>query len=720
MPASSRVFVWQWVASCEVGAWWPRPLQADWLPMGKRKVNPSDMQVGISRDCETGQRLDAHASVTSSDILSVARAINRIVLRDNHAQPLATSVCRAIVRSPAFSGAWVALFEEGTDEVTLAQAGFGRSFRSAFCRQGPGTWVESIMQLLGRHTAKEMSHRDEPCASCTVGRKTPSCRSLMLRLEHGGIALGVLALLIPRLETLTDEQRTIIDGLATELSLAFYAVREKTKADAQQMEKEKLYRTVFEHTGTAVWVVESNGIISLTNRKAEALTGYARVEVENRKRWEEFFTEEDIPKMLRYRKARLRSGHAAQHLQARLIRRCGDTRTVLMTPGLVPGTGRLIVSLIDITARKNAEQKVRRLNEYLQGMVDNANVLVILLDKLGRVRVWNRAAELVTGYSASEVVGSGKIWKELAPYQVTRDAARGLVDRIYSGETIGEVEASIRTRAGEARLVSWYAKRLTDKDGRLLGVVVLGRDMTSHREMEEKKKEAESRAQHAERLAAIGQVAAGVAHEINNPLTAIVGLAELLAREDLAPTAAAYPQSIVEGGQRIARIVESLLTFAGRHEFTGEPVSVNGCVRRAIESQNVYLDQANIHVESLLEPSDPQVSGDAARLEQVFCNLLSNARDELCQLDSHRRLSVRTRLAGNMVVVEFQDNGRGIPRSALKKVFEPFYTTKEPGKGTGLGLSICHGLVVEHGGRIYARNNGGAGVTFVAELPLLR
>jgi two-component system NtrC family sensor kinase len=667
----------------------------------------------------TGQELDSQASVSSADILSVARAVNRIVLRNNSAQTLATSVCRAIVRSPAFSGAWVALFDESASEVTLAQAGFGRSFRSAFCRQGLDTRVESIMHLVGRDTAIEMSHRNEPCASCTLGRKTPSCRSLILRLEHGGEALGVLALDMPTLETLTDEQRSIVEGVATELSLAFHVLREKTKADAQRTEKENLYQTVFQHTGTAVWVVESDGTISLANRMAESLTGYTRAEIENRKRWEEFFTEEDIPKMRRYRRARLRSGQAVQHLQALLVRRSGEIRTVLITPGLVPGTERLIVSMVDVTARKKAEEEIRRLNEYLQGIVDNANVLVILLDRLGRVRVWNRAAELVTGYSAYEVVGQGNFWKRLAPYQVTSQAARGLVDRIYSGEAIDEVEASIITRTGESRPVSWYARRLMDEDGRLLGMVVLGRDMTSHREMEEKKKEAESRAQHAERLAAIGKVAAGVAHEINNPLTGIVGLAELLAREDLTPKAAEYPQAILEGGRRIARIVEGLLTFAGKHEFAGGPVSVNECVRRAMDSQDVNLEQANIHVERHLEPGEPEVSGDATCLQQVFCNLLTNARDELCQLDSQRRLLVRTRLAGNMVVVEFQDNGRGIPHSSLKKIFEPFYTTKEPGKGTGLGLSICHGLVAEHGGRIYARNNAGAGATFTVELPVL-
>jgi PAS domain S-box-containing protein len=300
------------------------------------------MEAGMSRNRETAQELDPQASVTSGDILSVVRAVDRIVLRDNSIRPLATSICRAIVRSPAFSGAWVALFDESTHDVTLAQAGFGRSFRSAFCNQGLNTRVESFMQSVGRRTAIEMSHRDEPCASCTLGRKTPSCRSLILRLEHGGEALGVLALDMPRLETLTDEQRSIVEGVATKLSLAFHVLRQKTNADAQRTEKENLYQTVFQHTGTAVWVVESDGTISLTNRMAESLTGYTRTEVENRMHWEEFFTEEDIPRMRRYRRARLRSGHAARHFQARLVRRSGETRTVLMTPGLVPGTERLL------------------------------------------------------------------------------------------------------------------------------------------------------------------------------------------------------------------------------------------------------------------------------------------------------------------------------------------------------------------------------------------
>ena len=531
--------------------------------------------------------------------------------------------------------------------------------------------------------------------------------------------LGLLGLCSLRCGGFTDEQKTIIAGLGTQLGLAFHGLRQKTEVDAQRIENQNLYQTIFEHTGTGVWVVESDGTISFANRVVESLTGYTQDEIGAR-RWEEFFARGDIPKMRRYRRARLRSGHAATRFPARLVGRSGRTRTVLMTPGLIPGTGRLIVSMIDITAQKRAEEDRLRLNECLQGIIDNANVLVVLMDRRGRVRVWNRAAELITGYSADEIVGRGAIWRRLAPYEVTGQAAQGLIDRVYSGEALDDLEASIITRTGEARLVSWYAKRLVDHEGRLVGVVILGRDLTSHREMEEKKLEAESRAEHAERLAAIGEMAAGVAHQINNPLTGVLGLAELLSKEEQTPIGTEYLSSILEGGRRIARIVDGLLAFAGRHELTQHLVSVNECIRRAMDSQAANLLEAQISVSRHLVTPDPLVAGDAVCLEQVFCNILANATDELGGLDYERRLLVRSRLIGDLVAVEFQDNGRGIPRSHLRKIFDPFFTTKEPGKGIGLGLSICHGLVAQHGGRIYAHNNAGVGATFVVELPFVR
>jgi PAS domain S-box-containing protein len=541
-----------------------------------------------------------------------------------------------------------------------------------------------------------------------------------MTLDHAGEAIGVLALCMAPAITFTEEQKILFQGMRAELGIAFYGLRERALAEARRKESEDLYKTIFEHSGTLLWLVEPDGTISLANRLSEVLTGYSRSETENLKRWEDFFSDKDVFRMRRYRRARLYSGkRAARQFQARLIAKSGKKRTVLVSPGVVPGTKRMIPSMIDISARKKAEQDVRNLNEYLQAIVDNANVLVVLLDGRGRVRVWNRAAELITGYSASEVVGRGRPWKRLYPYSITDQAARALVNRITAGEAIDDVEASIVTARGDSRLVSWYAKGIVDRNGRLLGIVVLGRDVTTHREMEEKRREAESRAQHAERLAAIGEMAAGVAHEINNPLTGMIGLAQLLAREDLSPLAAEHVQSIVEGGERIARIVDSLLMFAGRRQLKSEPVSLNECVSRAIDSMSDRLELANIHVYCQLDSTNPMVGGDATCLERVFHNLLVNAHDELCETDSVRRLLVRSQLANNLVRIEVQDNGRGIPHSSLARVFQPFYTTKPPGKGTGLGLSICHGLVAEHGGRIFARNNAGAGATLVVELPVL-
>jgi two-component system NtrC family sensor kinase len=657
----------------------------------------------------------------SAYIVRLAERVSHAVSRGGDSLALAGRVCRTIAGSSIFSAAWVGLLDADMSQIVVRQYGFGRSFRTKFRAKGCGGCVATLVRSMGRCSTLIRSHQQEPCSACVLAGQSPRGHSLIVKLEHQSRVVGALALTTPFDIAFNDEQKAILHGLGTELGLAFYGSQEKAKAEASRKESENLYRTIFENTGTLLWVVEPDGTISLANGVSESLTGFTREETENRKTWEDFFVKQDVHRMRRYRRARLQStgGHAAKQFQARLVAKNGRVRTVLVSPGVITGTKRMIPSMIDITARKRAELDVRRLNEYLQAIVDNANVLVVLLDRRGIVRVWNRAAERITGYWAREMVGKAKSLRRLVPYPITAQAVNALVRRVSAGEAIEDLEASIMTSDGRSRLVSWYAKGVMDRNGRLQGVVVLGRDVTSHREMEEKRKDAEARAQHAERLAAIGKMAAGVAHEINNPLTGIVGLAELLQRQDLPPTSAEFVRAILEGGERIARIVDSLLTFAGKHELVPQAVSVNECLRHVMTCFESRLSEAGIRVYAQFDETEPSVGGDPTWLEQAFRNLLANALDELRSIDTERRLLIRTSVTDDSVEVEVQDTGRGIPQSALKKVFEPFYTTKPPGKGTGLGLSICHGLIAEHGGRVYARNNAGAGAAFVVELPLL-
>jgi len=226
---------------------------------------------------------------------------------------------------------------------------------------------------------------------------------------------------------------------------------------------------------------------------------------------------------------------------------------------------------------------------------------------------------------------------------------------------------------------------------------------------------------HQERLAALGQMAAGIAHELNNPLTAILGFAYLLSTTSLRTAERSYVQHISTQAARCAQIVKNLLTFTRQHPVTRQPTDINAIVESALELQQYSLRINNIDLRLELAPELPPTLADPHQLQQVFLNLIVNAQQAIAETGQSGRLTVRSERAANMIRVTFTNTGPPIPPELLERIFEPFFTTKEEGRGTGLGLSICQAIVHEHGGRIWAESpagDGSGGATFVVELPI--
>jgi signal transduction histidine kinase len=219
-----------------------------------------------------------------------------------------------------------------------------------------------------------------------------------------------------------------------------------------------------------------------------------------------------------------------------------------------------------------------------------------------------------------------------------------------------------------------------------------------------------------EKLASLGQLAAGAAHEINNPLTGIVGYAELLAEDKaLDDRHRRLVEKIGEQARRIKHLVGSLLSFARRVPAERQPLDVSEVLKSAIGLSQLDLHGNNFRIETYIADELPAVRGDASQLLQVFFNVIDNAVDALEDLGGGV-LTIRTEWQGAQVVIEFTDTGPGLSNPA--QVFDPFYTTKPVGKGTGLGLSICYGILQEHGGRISCRNRPQGGAIFRIELPV--
>jgi two-component system, NtrC family, sensor kinase len=218
-------------------------------------------------------------------------------------------------------------------------------------------------------------------------------------------------------------------------------------------------------------------------------------------------------------------------------------------------------------------------------------------------------------------------------------------------------------------------------------------------------------------MAAVGQLVSGVAHEVNNPLTAILGFADLLMQRGLPEGAQKDLQVIVHEAQRTKQIVQNLLSFARQTPWQRQPVELNAILRRTLQLRSYDLASHGLEVLERLDDDLPSVMGDPHQLQQVFLNILNNAYDAVNETGRKGRIEVRTSHSAAQVEVLFRDNGPGISHPEL--IFDPFYTTKEVGKGTGLGLSICYGIVREHNGEIVCHNNqDGPGATFIVRLPM--
>lgn len=241
--------------------------------------------------------------------------------------------------------------------------------------------------------------------------------------------------------------------------------------------------------------------------------------------------------------------------------------------------------------------------------------------------------------------------------------------------------------------------------------LLLLRDVTEENLMQE-------RLLQSEKMASVGQLVSGVAHELNNPLTGIVGFAQLLLMRDLDERSRQQVETIQAEAERASKIVQNLLSFARRRKARKEPTDLNALVRRVVELRSYEHHLRNIEVSLDLAPDLPQTLVDPDQIQQVLLNLIINA--EQAVKDRERgRIEIRTRVRDGSIVLTVQDNGPGIAPDALRRIFDPFFTTKQAGEGTGLGLTISYGIVEDHGGRIHAESPPGKGALFTVELPIV-
>jgi signal transduction histidine kinase len=239
------------------------------------------------------------------------------------------------------------------------------------------------------------------------------------------------------------------------------------------------------------------------------------------------------------------------------------------------------------------------------------------------------------------------------------------------------------------------------------------------KQVEERERQLQLQLNLSSRLASMGLMIEGAAHEINNPLGSVIGFTEILMQEDIPENAGEAVQAINDSAQRVASIVKNLLTFARQQKLERTCVSLNNIIQDTLAMRAYPLETGNIKVTTQLDPTLPSTMADADQLQQVFLNIIINAETGMKSAHGAGSLLIKTEAIESIIRVSFTDDGPGIAEANLTRLFDPFFSTREVGQGIGLGLSVCYGVITEHNGQIYARSQPGHGATFVIELPVI-
>jgi two-component system NtrC family sensor kinase len=473
-------------------------------------------------------------------------------------------------------------------------------------------------------------------------------------------------------------------------------------------EAERRYRELFDNIQEGVFFSTPDGRFVEVNDALVRMLGYRNREdlLQADVRSQVCFSPEQYEELAR----QMQQHGAVRNHEETLCRQDGSPVQVLINAFAVRDAQQRMVQyrgvMLDISGLKTFQSELQRERDFSGKILNNTQSLILVADIAGLVSYANRRWYDM-GYQQTQLL-SRPLEELIVPGR--RQALNEAFASTLAGQQVDNLEVQIVHGEGRVGYFSMNLSPMRDEQGNIASIVVVMSDITDAATLQAK-------LLHTEKMAAVGQLVSGVAHEVNNPLTAILGFADLLMENPEVPESARKDlRVILEQAQRTKQIVQNLLSFARQMPPQRKPVQLNTILSRTVQLRAYDLHSRGVQVVEQLDPELPQAIGDAHQLQQVFLNILNNAYDAVRDTGRPARIEIKTTNLGGFVEVLFRDNGYGI--SFPERIFDPFFTTKEIGKGTGLGLSICYGIVREHGGEILCQNNpGGEGATFVVRLP---
>ena len=496
------------------------------------------------------------------------------------------------------------------------------------------------------------------------------------------------------------------------------AVQQKLTRELKQSEQR--YRELFEHIDQGISISTREGKFIDCNPAVLKILGYES---------KEEFLKLDISKDLyvnpqdriEFQRLIEKDGYVKNY-EVAFKKKNGETIPILLTTQAIKNEKGEVTGYqglnIDISERIRMEQELREKHGFLTNLLESSADCIIVSDMRGRVIFFNKAAERLTGYRTDEVIGKFHVTKFYS-----LEMAREIMKKLRSDEfgDRGKLENYMLTvfrKNGEEIPVSLSASIVYEGEKEIASLGIFA-DLREKITMEKELQETQVRLLQSEKMASLGSLAAGVAHEINNPLGGILIYASLL-MEDFEASSDPRVQDlkkIVDEASRCKEIVKSLLEFGRQTESRFEPIDINKAIVDGLfflEKQVLFHD---IKIVKHLDQSLPPVEGDPNQLKQVFMNMMVNAAEAMSEGGGALTITTGSAPDESTIFISFQDEGTGIPSEIQSKIFDPFFTTKGVGKGTGLGLSTSYGIIQNHHGNIDVESKPDRGTTFTIYMP---
>jgi PAS domain S-box-containing protein len=567
----------------------------------------------------------------------------------------------------------------------------------------------------------------EPClvASIEVPRTVFMQGNTVLMLLYAGILLTSILLILVNIRFLESSvfyrlfllgksaeaiglkgdfsSRISIDGndelafLAGKMNLMLSNLAEVNESLKDSQAK---YSTIVEKSNDGVIIVADEKI-KYVNPKIVQIVGLSAEKCLGRSLFD-FVYPEDRPVVLKNYTARMAGQPSPDLYEINLVHDSGSIIPVEINAKVIDIAGEKndMIMVRDISERRMAEKKLIAQKEMIDRIIASTPNSFIVVDSEHRIVLAN-----VTFYNTfiKEDIGiEGRKIEDI----IASDELHYQIANAFLG-VFKERPVEFRYRIGEQERI--FNSHVISMEKEVLLIVS---DITEERLRQES-------FMVTDRLASIGEMASGIAHEINNPLTGVVGFSQLLIKKNIPPDIREDLETINHEAQRAAKIVSGLLTFAYQGKPGWSVVDINQILLNTLELRTYEMELNNIRVVKKLDKNLPLTNADGAQIQQVFLNIILNAEHAIKTMGKKGKLTVTTSFSDKLIIITFTDTGPGISRENLPRIFNPFFTTKQVGEGTGLGLSMSHGIIKQHNGNIYAESEMGKGAKFVVELPIV-